>query len=225
MRNSDSVSNDRILNLRSVAAAVCLVFVALGGARAQTASPFKDADKLWTTIGSGGTVEKNDIGKIFFNHAVVQMGSLPVNQPGAGWNVTKRAAITQPSESAIIRYNVTAVDGLFFQTRPCGGGADCLGPGLTLRFLDNGSRARVFARLVEVDMATGLENYPLTFDSNSFPPSNNYQLQHQGACGQILRFDFRNKAYYIEAVLTTGITVGSAAGIQAINIDARRCIG
>jgi hypothetical protein len=59
-----------------------------------------------------------------------------------------------------------------------------------------------------------------------FAAANNYQVQFFGECGRLWRFDFKLKAYYIEATLShSSIPVaGSAAGIQMIKIDNSVCI-
>jgi hypothetical protein len=111
------LSNNYILNFRNITLAVCFVFWALNSAQAQT----PDFNKIWTTVGSAGTVDETDVGKVFFDHGVVQMGRPLVTQPAA----RGRAIILPQTQSAVIRYNVTPVDGLFvspptggFPTRP-----------------------------------------------------------------------------------------------------------
>jgi hypothetical protein len=124
----------------------------------------------------------------------------------------------------LIRYNVTPVDGLF--TPPCKTemGRDCTGRQLQLRYLAT-SGARVIAKLIEVDLATGVENTRLTFNSSAFPAANNYQFRLTEECGQsAVRFDFKRKAYYIEATLTGNrLTATTAAGIQMIKIGNSNC--
>ena len=78
------------------------------------------------------------------------------------------------------------------------------------------------ARLLEVDLANGSEKPLLTFDSAApnLSRSDKYQVQSVFVCGRPWNFDFKHKAFYIEAALTTAsIAVGSAAGIQMIQID------
>jgi hypothetical protein len=86
--------------------------------------------------------------------------------------------------------------------------------------------AQVVAKLIEVDLATGGETPRLTFSSNAFGAANNYQVQFVGECGPLWRFDFKSKAYYIEATLIGSRFVGSSAsGIQIIKIDNSVCRG
>ena len=223
MGNSNSVSNARVLNLRKVAAAACLALAALACARAQAVAPTPpDFNKVWTTVGSAGTVDETDVNKVFFDRSVVQMGRVI-----AGPAITRgRGALVGQTQSAVIRYNVTAVDGLFVgpKTDPI--------PGVQMRvrFLDTGNSARVLVRLVEVDAASGNETTRLTFDSNgpngttTPTPSNRYQIGFVGECGPLWGFDFRKNAYYIEATLTgSAISVGGASGIQVIKIDNAPC--
>ena len=229
MATSISLSNCRLLKLRTIAAAVCLVFCALGSARAQAPSPSPTpvpaADKIWTTVGSAGTVDETDVNKVFFDHAVVQMGRLVGNQPPS----VKRSVVGT-TLSAVVRYNVTPAEGLFIRPRNCvvSTGNSCPGVALALRFLDTGNSARVLARLIEVDMATGGEVTRLTFDSNDpiFVPANRYQVGSKAECNPRWHFDFKNKAYYVEATLTgSAISFGAASGIQIIKIDNVICTG
>ena len=96
---------------------------------------------------------------------------------------------------------------------------------MTVRYLASGSGARVVAKLIEVDLATGGENTRLTLDSRDFAVLNGYQVRSSKTRDFNL-FDFRLKAYYIEATLTTGNRIASisAAGIQMIKIDVPDCI-
>ena len=203
----------------TIAMAICLAFSAVG-ARAQTA----DFDENWTTVGSDGTLDESSVGKVFFDNSRVQKGLVPVISGAAGKPAAAEPAAAKPilagqTDSAVIRYNVTPVDSFFVPLR-CEAGASG-GIQLKLRYLAAGSGARVVAKLIEVDMATGTEAPPLlTFDSTSFGRSNSYQEHAASVCGRPWTFDFERKAYYIEATLTTSsIAANSAAGIQIIKID------
>ena len=211
------ISSNYILNLRNLIIAVCVLFCAFGAAGAQTPA----VDKIWTTVGSAGTPDESATGKIFFDHGVVQMGRILTNQ------TPSRAGILQQTQSAVIRYNVTPVDGLFTQKQQTCTGQSCPALKLTLRFLRAGASARVVANLIEVDLATGLEKIRLTFDSKAFSASNRYQVgSGPFSCGPEFLFDFKRKAYYIEATLTgSSIAIGSAAGIQMIKIETDFCLG
>lgn len=222
------LSNNHILNFRNITIAVCFVFWAVNGSQAQT----PDINKIWTTVGSNGTVDEADASKVFFDHSVVQMGRPLLNPPAAKQAKQNPARILQQTQSAVIRYNVSPVDGLFAVKPPCqtGTGTECPCITLTLRYLSTGGPARVVVKLIEVDLATGVEVTRLTFDSAapSFAASNKYQVHSVSQCGPPTPrpFNFVLKAYYIEATLTTSsIFAGSAAGIQMIKVANTSQIG
>jgi hypothetical protein len=215
---------NNILNFRNLCVVVCFTFLTLDGTYAQT----PDINKIWTTVGSAGTVDEADMGKVFFDRSIAQMGNLiGSNQPTSAAS----AILPQQTVSAVIRYNVTPVAGLFAVKPPCftGTGTECPGIQLKLRYLASGNAARVIAKLIEVDMATGAEVTRLSFDSNAFTTNNGYQVQSVAQCGPDVPrqpFDFQTKAYYIEVRLTIGaITAGSAAGVQIIKVANVGCIG
>ena len=199
-----------LTKIRNINIAICFVFLAIS-AQAQTA----DVDKNWTTVGSAGTLDEKSAGKVFFDHSIVQMGRV------VGPTTTKTSAlISTQTDSAVIRYNVTAIDS-FFVRRSCTPD-NSLDVQLRLRYLAAGPAGRVVAKLIEVDLTTGSEKSLLTFDSAgpNLTRSDKYQVQSISVCGRPWNFDFKRKAYYIEATLTAGnIVAGSAAGIQMIQID------
>lgn len=200
------------LNFRNFTIAICFVFLALS-AQAQTA----DVDRNWTTVGSAGTLDEKSVGKVFFDQSKVQMGSVV-----GGTTTGNSGLISTQTDSAVIRYNVTAVDS-FFVPRVCrtNKSLSSLDVRLRLRYLASNPGARVVAKLIEADLATGTEKTLLTFDSAGpgLSLSDNYQVQSISVCGRPWNFDFQNKAYYIEATLTVNGIVISAAGIQMIQID------
>jgi hypothetical protein len=207
------LTRNYILNFRNLTVAICFVFLALS-AQAQTA----DIDRSWTTVGSTGTLDESSVGKVFLDHSIVQMGRVV---GGTTTTAKRRASIFTQTQSAVIRYNVTPVDSFFVLLR-C---STTPSPGITLRlrYLAAGSSARVVAKLIEVDLATGQETTHMTFDSRGGPLSDKYQVGLERACGrQPFVFDFKRKGYYIEATLTTAATIfaiNSAAGIQTITIE------
>ena len=115
------------------------------------------------------------------------------------------------TELAVVRYNVTPVDGLFNPTPvsfPSTHGVQ-----LKVRYL--AVSAQVIAKLIEVDLATGVETVRLTFNSTAFPAVDGYHVQQVSECPPAWAFDFKGKAYYVEATLThSSLSVGSAAGVQ-----------
>lgn len=172
-----------------------------------------DGDRYWTTVGSAGTLDEKSEGKVFFDRAVVQKGET------FGIKAARRVrteGTVNETDSAVIRYNVTAVDALF--------GVE--GIRMAVRFLDDGLDARVTAQLIEVNIETGAEATLLTFDSDdpNVPVMSGYHMYDVCAGGKTEQFDFVKKAYYIEATLTTSsIEPSSAAGIEAIQLNATPC--
>lgn len=203
----------RLSNARWVLLAACFL---LSSVAAFAATP--DGDRLWTTVGSAGTLDEDSVGKVFFHHGRVQKGTPapPVN-PASRQPQTEGESVEVP-DSAVIRYNVTAVDGLFGQNDI----------GMKVRFRDEGKGARVLAQLIEVDLETGAEVTLLTFDSdNALVEATGYRTLEVFTCGgKAEPFDFVNKAYYIEATLTTNtFPEGGMAGIEIIQLRATTCGG
>ena len=177
----------------------------------------EDGEHVWTTAGSAGTLDEDAVGKVFFNRAVVQKGQVFGVDAGSRMVRTNGESVEE-TDSAVIRYNVTAVDGLFGQA----------GIGMKIRFLDEGKSARVVAQLIQVNLASGAEDTLLTFDSDdpSVPVVDGYQTVDVFACTKGPgAFDFLQNAYYIEATLTTSSFVAeSAAGIKAIQLHVEPCL-
>jgi hypothetical protein len=180
------------------------------------------ARRIWTTVGSAGTVDEADRAKVTLSGSKVQIGTPPPPTTTSGPGLTSTPAPQQAAAlagfpqatSAVIRYNVTPVDGIYAF------GADAE---LELRYLDVGVDAQVVVHVIEVDLATATETALVTFDSNTVTPANGYRVQSITACGGS-GFDFRRKAYYVEARLTHNtLVVGSAAGIQIIKVKSVHC--
>jgi hypothetical protein len=200
--------NSYLMTSRNIAIVLCFLFLAFNAAQAQITPDIK---KIWTTVGSDGTVDEKDTAKVFFDHGIVQMGNLMVSHP-----IRKpRTALPQMMTSAVIRYNITPAEGLFFQVSR--------GLSVSLRFMDNGGGSRVIAKLIELDWNTGTERTLMTFDSNKFSALDGYQTQTVTNCehtGREPPFDFETKAYYVEATLATNTMLpGNVAGIQIIKIS------
>lgn len=153
--------------------------------------------KPWTTVASAGTVDEADLNKINYTEATARLNlAVPANS------------------SAVIRYNVVAVDGL---TDPGGDGTF-----LRVRFRDNGQDERVIVRLKSVDLSTGIITTLMTLDSNTYAPNALFQTQSVGVCGQNWHFDFNRNAYFVEAALTKGSTAGNP-GLSAVQIGKTLC--
>jgi len=164
------------------AIAFILTLCALG-TQAQT----PDVSRLWTTVGSAGTIDEADMQKVVLDHAIAQLGRL-IGGVGSASSASAAAPGIAQTQSAVIRYNVTAVDGMF---PPPVAAPPTIGTQLRLRFLDTGGSARVLARLIEVDLASGAETVRFAFDSNAFPSASNYQVQVAGDCNR--RFQLREQ--------------------------------
>jgi hypothetical protein len=210
-------------NSRTLCVVICLLFATLNVVQAQT----PEINKIWTSVGSAGTIDEADTGKVSLDRSTAQIGTVI----GGTQPVTIGAVIGPQTQSAVIRYNVTPVEGLFAVKSRCftQTGTECPGIQLKLRYLATGNNARVIAKLVEVDMASGAEVTKLNLDSNSFANANQYQVQSVAQCGPQIPpqpFDFATKAYYVEVRLSAGaIVAGSAAGIQIIKVANIGCIG
>ncbi len=210
----------------SIARNITLIATFALGLTAQAQSI--DYTKHWTTVGSAGTVDEADVSKIEFNKTSVQLkGSGPIvvqavtNAEAAttesrGTRATPEAVIALPTESAVVRYNVTPVDGLFTAS-PYGTGYNALG--MTVRYL--AVKGRVIVRLIEVDVFTGVEVERMKFDSATQPAATGYVTRGIGFPLPNWKFDFTQKAYYIEATLSrSSIVAGGSAGLAVVKLNA-----
>ncbi len=143
-------------------------------------------NRQWTTIGSAGVAM------------------------GGGVTHAGTAAVLN-SNSATVRYNVVATDGLF-ETDP-----DfpflATSTSMAARFLDPGD-GQVIVRLRRTNLLTSATSTMLTIDSNNFAASNLYQNQTVG-CGQ--GFDFSLYSYFVEVTLSR-TAANASAGIASIQI-------
>lgn len=168
-------------------------------------TPFRS----WTTVGSAGTLNQADQNKVVYSGGVISFPDAPGT--GGGGNLLPLQTV-----QAVIRYNVTAVDGLFFQT-----GRLCM----QTRFRDDGNRARVLLRLIEFNIDTGGTTSRLTFDSNTVAAQANFQTN--SASTDWHAFDFSRNAYYVEATLTKQHPIGTpfGGGKPALGlIELKKCI-
>jgi hypothetical protein len=162
-----------------IVAGLCLsVFAAsvFGFTTAEAQSPLSAP---WTTVGSAGTVDESDLGNVRLGTPVAPTVTL-----------LDRGTVH-------IRYNVVAVGGLLTQTP--------IGFTMTARFLDQGLSEQVLIRFKEYGLHTGVTTTRLTLDSNSFAPSNSFQVGiAQTNCpptpADILTFD--EHSYFMDVELT-----------------------
>jgi hypothetical protein len=172
--------------------------------------------KAWTTVGSAGTVDEADTGKVVFSGSVVAFPEIlpPTTSVQAEANANAQIVLPTVTTTATIRYNVTAVDGLFMPGSHLG---------MTVRFRDDGDWARVQIRLYEQDIYTGATGLLLSFDSNAFAASPNFQTTGVGNPLPFWSFNFDQKAYFIEATLTKTSSaisiIGGKPGLAIIKLN------
>jgi hypothetical protein len=173
-----------------------------------------DSDRLWTTVGSAGSLNQADLAKVTLHQSIVQLGTglAPPHVAAEAASAVSEAALAPelqlPTIQAVVRYNVTPVDGLFFT------------PGSGLHyFLKLRCRGNVSARLVEVDLQTGAETQRILLNSNTA----NFQVvvkEENPTAPESKVMDFVEKAYYVEATLTaSAVVIGHPAAIQIIKIQ------
>jgi hypothetical protein len=143
----------------------------------------------WTSIGAVGMV---DDGEVTFTGPLAYLAS----------------------DSAVLRYNVVAVEGLFATA-----GAAPTRAFLRARFRDNGDTNHVVVRL-KSQRLTGADagdiTTLMTIDSDDYPGSSSFQTRSIWCDGGGFSFDFVNNAYFVEVTMTRS---GSpTAGLAAIQI-------
>ena len=174
-----------------------------------------DKLKVWTTVGSAGTLNSTDFAKVSLYQSIIQLGiDILPPLPVAASHPLGELGRPFPTEQAVVRYNVTPVDGLFFQQVA----GLPFHYGLRIRYL-----GQVTARLVEVDLATGTETELVLFKSTDFPASAQFQVQTAFAQHFEGVLDFVKNGYYVEATLVAPrIVAGHAAAISLIKIVAEQ---
>ena len=148
--------------------------------------------KPWTTIGSAGTTVA---GQVTYTGTIAYLDA----------------------SSAVVLYNVVAVDGL-----QATNGLQPVRPVMKVRFRDNGANNRVIVRVKRMDLNTGAISTLMTLDSDSYADSPSFQTREIGSCGNSFSFDFSNHAYFVEATMTrTSLPVTPGiSGIQLGTSDA-----
>jgi hypothetical protein len=172
-----------------------------------------DEFKVWTTVGSAGTLNQADLAKVSLHQSIIQLGP-DISTNTAAPTAASAAGTVLNTVQAVVRYNVTPVDGLFIAAKQ-------FKYGLFIRF-----RNRVTIKLMEVDFETGAEKQILQFDSQNPGNANvqvagNFRLAKVFSKDDSAPLDFVNKGYYVEATLTAPlIATGSPAEISIIKIVA-----
>jgi hypothetical protein len=154
--------------------------------------------KPWTSVGSAGTIHPAHLGNVAIS----------------GPNVLLNGS--DAFKTAIVNYNVVAVDGLYVS-------GDSTGIRLRARYLDPGNGWNVTLRLYERNIATGASKLLLTLNSDSFPQSSDSQAQEVSTCENYV-FDFSKKAYYVAAVLKRDIPSDLAPQLTAVQVASNPCI-
>ena len=162
---------------------------------------------MWITIAtwSGLSREAADLAKVSLEKSVITLG-VGLAPPPA--DAAEEPAIGFPTTSAVVRYNVTPVDGLFLDGRIS----------YTLQFTYMG---RVKARLGQFNILTGADTDVIHFDSASFAPAHTFTTNSGTTADGASVLDFVNCAYYVEATLTaSAVAVGNPAAIGAVKVVA-----
>lgn len=158
----------------------------------------RESQRIWTTVGSAGTVDESDRDDIKFD-----------------LNTASLSRTAPESASAKIRYNVTAIDNLTHGPLPV----------MRVSYIDRGASARVSAKLIKVNLKKGTDKTILRFDSNDFPKSPRRQQQEvKPKCDTHNPFEFEKFAYYIEVTLAQDNRTSHKATLEAIQLETQFCI-
>lgn len=166
---------------------VLFAIVALTGGSAVWAQ--EERPSPWTTVGSAGTVDENDLLRVLLGSPVP--GAVAMRPGGFGIRGT----------AVHIRYNVVAVQGLLGTSRMT----------LTSRYLDRGDGERVVVEFKEYGLNTGLTTTLLTLDSNTFAGSPTFQVQQvQTATGPdcvtfFTPLNFVENSYFMDVTLSRSL--------------------
>jgi hypothetical protein len=149
---------------------------------------------MWSSVGSAGTVDLADFGKVVFAGSVVQLLGIGGVHPET--RVASPEAVVLPKTNARIRYDVTPDAGVHLFS-------------LHLKLLYRSGEGQVVAKLVEVGIPSAPENMVtetalLIFDSqiNGGPAPDEFQARDATSTPTNTRqLDFDNNAYYVELSL------------------------
>lgn len=179
--------------LLSVVAVVCVVAAVIAAAvwtgrhTGQSAREYLASTAMlngfdpYTLVASDGTIDEEDLG--IYNVA---------------GNILALKADAPVGSVLNVRYNVVSVDGL---TNNLG----CVL--MIMRFRDNGSGARVIARLKRHKISDGTTQTVMTVDSNNQTHAAGFQLGNITNCNLV--FDFFNYSYFIDVELQKTSSTGN----------------
>lgn len=172
---------------RSLTFLLVLTMIVVGSPFSASADDFENR-KYWTTVGSVGTVDE------------ASLSTYSMSGPFVGVRNTAELPAT-----VIVRYNVTAVDGLVVGSGHCFEG----------RWRDNGSGGQVIISLKKFSFITGAVATLDVLDSNTFDPSPG--ISGGGLCGASRAealstyFDFNRNAYFVEVRIIKTAANGTPA--------------
>lgn len=164
---------------------------------------------VWSTVGSVGVASAADQGKLLLFNSVVQLGPGTGIAGGGGGASELKDFSTSSSpvrvdlrtfgtlETALIRYGVDVSRDALVSAN-----------GMRIRYRDGDGF--LTARLISVDLNTGIESPLLAFDSRSFPvPKNSFQTRFAvTAEGGPIVVSGVNVAFYIELTLALFQQIG-----------------
>jgi len=171
----------------------------------------EDLEKSWTTVGSAGTLNQADLAKVTLHQSIIQLGTelLPPPHAAALADAPPAGLVNLATVQAVVRYNVTSTDGLF-------------NTGFFAYRLRLRCRGQISAKLIEVDLASGIEKARIQFNSDNHTAFEDQDaFESAGDPPRSVPFDFGKKAYYVEATLTaSAVAIGHPAAISIIQISA-----
>jgi hypothetical protein len=139
----------------------------------------------WTTVGSYGVVDEDDVLDVSFVNGVASINSSAAD-----------------ATNVVLRYNITSTADL---------NDDGVNKVMSVRFRDNGAQSRVRLFLKGYHLSTGSTRNIMRFDSNDYPAVSNYQMQTVGDGCSGGSLDFEQYAYYIEVHLSRTDATGRPA--------------
>ncbi len=170
----------------------------------------------WGSVASAGTVDEADRDKVSFNLSEAFLkGTLSDQiQIGPVSKSVKSEATTEgflnpfaDNTVAVIRYNVLAVEGH---------NSGYYGHSLGVRACVTMSGSKVQVTMYEVDNLTGTKTIRLQNFITAASPG--YQTYFNDRYGDSWLYDFKNKTYFVEAVLTR-TDLRAKVGIEFIHYD------
>jgi hypothetical protein len=150
----------------------------------------------WTTVGAAGMVDNNDLAR----YATEDGTGILFFADGATGTINVKYNIVGMSElSGLGTYQMVS------------------------RYRDDGIAARIILQLRRYSFSSGVTSDPLiTLDTRDFPAGNSFQTQRTACFGH--DFDFRNYAYYVDAIITRTAVTGAPA-LGAIKVEWVGCVG